>query len=212
MKISFILFLIFQQISFLIPLTDKVSFYNYQIENFSQDVQISENQEVVRININFFYKKLPYVSRGFLSLKKGEKRELNDIVLKIYNSSESYTDYVKNVLLFLKTNIKYSKKNQPQDLVSVLRRGSGYCTGFTNLSYYLLIKGGVRVKKITGFYFYKKKNLLQKHSWIEVFFPSYGWFAIDPITGKFSNYYIYGKIEKDFIFLKNFSVSFNIQN
>jgi len=199
-------------VSFFIPLNKKVNFFNYHIENFSQKVDLNKEKKIAHIRINYFYRKFPEVSKGFLVLRTGENSNLNKIVYNLFNSSESYTDYVKNTLLFLKENIKYNEKRVPQDASSVLIRGSAYCTGFTNLAYYLLSRAGVKVKKVSGFYFYKKRNILQKHNWIEVFFPSYGWFAVDPVSRKFSNFYIYGKIEKSFISIKNFSIDFKIQN
>lgn len=212
LKSLFLLFFIFKQVSFFIPLNCKAKFHNYSIENFSQSVETYKEKGIIKIKINYFYKKLPQISKGFLFLKSGENRRVDNIVLNIYNASESYTDYVKNVLMFVQSKLKYSEKSEPQDVNSVLKRGSAYCTGYTNLTFQLLKKAGVKVKKITGFYFYKDKNVLQKHSWIEVFFPSHGWFAIDPITGKFSNFYIYGDIEKGFISLKDFSITYSIQN
>ena len=211
-KHLFLLFFIFRQISFFIPINNKINFYDYKIENFSQSVSIIKEKKDIRIDIRYLFKKLPYVSKGFLFPKFKGNDKISSIAKRIYYSSDSYTSYVKNVLLFLKNNLKYDESKAPQDPITVLKRGTAFCTGYTNLAYELLKRGGITVKKVSGFYFFNKKNILQKHSWIEVFFPNNGWFAIDPISGEFSDSYIYGEIREKTISLKDFSVSYSIEN
>ncbi len=211
-KAFFLLLFIFRQISFFVPYSEKISFYDYKIENYSQSVQVYREKNSVKIDIKYSFKKFPLISKGFLFLRVKNKDKIDELVKNIYYSSDSYTGYVQNVLLFLRKNIKYDEEKQSQTPLDVLKRGSGYCTGFTALSYELLKRAGVKVRKVSGFFFYSKKNVLQRHSWIEVFFPSDGWYAIDPVSGEFSDSYIYADIKENSIFLKDFTVSYAIEN
>jgi len=189
-----------KQIVFFVPAYTGVQFYNHKVNNYSQQTEKVNNE--IKITIDYKNINLPDISKEFLVLNSEKNEKVKKIADKIYLKSESYTDYVKNIMSFLSKEIEYNENNSKQDVNTVLKRKSAYCTGFSLLAEVLLKRWRVKVRDIKGFYFDKQKKILQKHRWIEIHYPSYGWVAYDPIYGGFSHKYIYGNIDKNIKELK----------
>jgi hypothetical protein len=212
MKVLFILFFAFKQIAFFIPYTKGIHLINHNSENYKQI--IVKREDGIKVNINFEKKRFPMVSKAFLKIGRVKFKRIATISDNIYYYSTSYTEFVKNVLLYLKEEIKYSEEELPQDALTVSYTKRGYCTGFSHLTSMLLKRWGVKHREVSGLYFNKEKNILQKHRWLEIFFPGYGWYSIDPINGSFSYNYIYGDIDTNIktLKMKNIKFSFEIEN
>ncbi len=212
MKTLFIFFLAFKQIAFFIPYTKGIYLINHDSENYKQIIIKKEGG--FKVNIRFEKKVFPRVSKAFLKINGVKYKRVASISDNIYYYSNSYTEFVKNVLLYLKEEVKYSEEEIPQDALTVSYTKRGYCTGFSHLASMLLKRWGVKNREVSGLYFNKDRNILQKHRWLEIFFPEYGWYSVDPITGSFSYNYIYGNIDKTIktLRLKNINFSFEIEN
>ncbi len=212
MKALFVLFLAFKQIVFFIPYTKGINFINHASENFKQIIK--KKEKGIKVSISYDNMDFPLVSKGFLKKHKIRYKKIADISDNIYSYSRSYTEYIKNVLLYLKEEIIYSEENIPQDALTVIYTKRAYCTGFSHLASVLLKRWGVKNREFSGLYFNEKQNILQKHRWLEIFFPGFGWYSVDPINGSFSNHYIYGDInnETKTIRMKNIKFSFEMEN
>ncbi len=68
-----------------------------------------------------------------------------------------------------------------QDAASVIRRGSGRCSGLANAGVALLRAAGFRARTISGLLIGDER--IVPHRWLECFLPGAGWVPSDPTIG-----------------------------
>ncbi len=71
--------------------------------------------------------------------------------------------------------------NGDQDAVSVIRRGSGRCSGLANAAVALLRAAGFRARTVSGLLVGDER--IVPHRWLECFLPGAGWVPSDPTIG-----------------------------
>ncbi len=147
----------------------------------------------------------PEYSNVFKTVPPCEVRNsIRKIAYKLYEESETQEEYVENVVEYVSKKIKYKDVENEMSAEETLKKGFSDCRGKANLSYELLCAFGIRVKKITGYLVKYKKGILQKHRWLEVYFPKSGWYLIDPSSDELLPIYVYtnGNISLDEIEVK----------
>ncbi len=105
--------------------------------------------------------------------------------------SETPYEYVRRVLAYLADGFSYSESppDHPVPLESFLFEDRyGYCQQFSGAMALLLRMGGVPARVVGGFapgaFSRKRQDYVVRdidaHSWVEAWFPSYGWVTFDP--------------------------------
>ncbi len=110
---------------------------------------------------------------------------------RLRRGAEDPLDYIKSIEAYLANGFTYTEA--PPDTASTLdgflfEAKSGYCQQYSGAMALLLRMGGVPARVATGFtsgsYDRKAKEYvvrdLDAHSWVEVWFPGYGWVTFDP--------------------------------
>jgi len=86
------------------------------------------------------------------------------------------------ILRWVSSEIRVSSdEDGPQDAVSVLRRGSGRCSGIANATAALFMAAGYDARTISGLLLTERG--MTRHRWLEVFLPGAGWVPTDPTLG-----------------------------
>ena len=105
-------------------------------------------------------------------------------------SSDPY-DFVQHVIARVQRDARYTEappspgKLEPLDAF-LFRDRAGYCQHFAGATALLLRMGGVPARVVAGFSPGSKDGNdhivrdLDAHSWVEVYFPQYGWVTFDP--------------------------------
>jgi transglutaminase-like putative cysteine protease len=106
--------------------------------------------------------------------------------------SDSPYDYVRRVIRAVRQGARYSEAPPltkiPLDTFLFGKQRIGYCQQFSGATALLLRMGGVPARVASGFapgsYDRKRKEYvvrdLDAHSWVEAYFPGYGWVPFDP--------------------------------
>ncbi len=172
---------------------------NHTLSNYSQ--RVKGNIIYLKVKDSSF----PEYSNIFKTTSPCRiKNSIKKIAYKLYEESETQEDYVKNVIEYVSRKIKYKDVENEMSAEETSKKGFSDCRGKANLSYKLLCAFGIKVKKITGYLVKYKKGILQKHRWLEVYFPESGWYLIDPSSDELLPIYIYtnGDISLDEIEVK----------
>jgi len=85
---------------------------------------------------------------------------------------------VRNVVLFVKRNVKYFENPRRLGAMFALKHGKGACDEITDLCVSILKAMGIKARSIIGFVIGGRA-----HAWLEVYSPNYGWVPVDPIAG-----------------------------
>jgi transglutaminase-like putative cysteine protease len=125
------------------------------------------------------------------ALEQGPYAGVYRLAQRLRRGTQTQEDYVENVLGYLREGFTYSEippaasRTLPGFL---LDSKSGYCQQYSGSMALLLRMGGVPARVATGFTSgaldSKSKEYvvrdLDAHSWVEVWYPDYGWVTFDP--------------------------------
>ena len=119
--------------------------------------------------------------------------EVKGLALSITSSSQTTYQKTKAIDNYLKENYAYTLDPERDESLPpvedfLLKNKEGYCDHFSTAMAVLLRLQGVPTRLVTGyvttewnslgrFYTVRQRNA---HSWVEVYFPSYGWILFDP--------------------------------
>ena len=124
-------------------------------------------------------------------LEGSDYKRVYALARRLAARSESPYAYVRAVHSYLRRGFRYSE-TPPQRKVPLasflLRDKTGYCQQFSGGMALMLRMGGVPARVAAGFspgtYDKKRKEYvvrdLDAHSWVEAYFPTYGWVTFDP--------------------------------
>jgi len=111
---------------------------------------------------------------------------------RLVAQSDNPYDFVRRVRLEVRRNARYSESpplsKVPLDTFLFGKEKVGYCQQFSGAMALLLRMGGVPARVASGFapgsFDRKRKEYvvrdLDAHSWVEAYFPGYGWVPFDP--------------------------------
>lgn len=85
------------------------------------------------------------------------------------------------VLKWVRVNLSLADETGPQDAVSVLRRGSGRCSGLANATTALLLAAGFEARTVSGVLV--TEGSVVPHRWVACRLPDAGWVPTDPTLG-----------------------------
>ena len=124
-------------------------------------------------------------------IRRSGLRRTCALAQRLRRGAEDPLDYIKSIEAYLANGFTYTEA--PPDTASTLEgflfeAKSGYCQQYSGAMALLLRMGGVPARVATGFtsgsYDRKAKEYvvrdLDAHSWVEVWFPGYGWVTFDP--------------------------------
>lgn len=81
--------------------------------------------------------------------------------------------------------IEISKgNNRTLSIEEVVKRRKGTCSEYTNVFVALMRKLGIPTRFVAGFICMPDRNFYGCHAWAECYIKHYGWFAVDPQSGK----------------------------
>ena len=103
-------------------------------------------------------------------------------------------DYVNKVMARVNSGARYTESPPPPGKLSALdaflfRDHAGYCQHFAGATALLLRMGGVPARVVAGFAPGSRDGQdriirdFDAHSWVEAYFPHYGWVTFDPTPG-----------------------------
>lgn len=69
------------------------------------------------------------------------------------------------------------------DVETILERGKGTCSEYTNLFLALMRKAGIPCRMVVGYIYMPEQKFEGAHAWAECYIRGYGWFAVDPQNG-----------------------------
>ena len=69
------------------------------------------------------------------------------------------------------------------DVGTILERGKGTCSEYTNLFLALMRKAGIPCRMVVGYIYMPEQKFEGAHAWAECYVKGYGWFAVDPQNG-----------------------------
>lgn len=183
-------------------------FINYSNDNFSQtliyqnDMLTADIKSSNFLNLNLNFRVIP--DKEYIA---GLHADIQNVILDLFDESQSLKNYLTNVSYFLKGQIRYSEMNLPQDATAVILNKRAKCVGFANAAKVLFDAARIKNKIMKGFYLKKgKRNTLipVPHRWVEVHLPNGVKFFYDPQYQKFSANYITTRDDVDFKRVKRF--------
>lgn len=69
------------------------------------------------------------------------------------------------------------------DVGTILERGKGTCSEYTNLFLALMRRAGIPCRMVVGYIYMPEQKFEGAHAWAECYVKGYGWFAVDPQNG-----------------------------
>lgn len=116
------------------------------------------------------------------------------VAQQLRNASTDPYDYVRKVIARVQRGARYTETPPPAGRMAPLeaflfRDRAGYCQYFAGATALLLRMGGVPARVAAGFAPGSRVGKhhiirdLDAHSWVEVYFPHYGWVTYDPTPG-----------------------------
>ncbi|HEX7288424.1 MAG TPA: DUF3488 and transglutaminase-like domain-containing protein [Candidatus Angelobacter sp.] len=134
----------------------------------------------------------PRVSNLYLQLPKLNSR-IPDLAREVTSGSASTYDKARAIEGYLKSNFSYTLQlpgNRERDPLAhfLFERKKGHCEYFASAMAVMLRTQGIPARVVNGFrggeyndltgnYIIRQKDA---HSWVEVYFPEYGWATFDP--------------------------------
>lgn len=124
-------------------------------------------------------------------VRDSQYRRMYELAQRLKGQSTSAYDYVRRVQAHFQSGYTYSEQPPPADNpldAFVFEDKIGYCQQFSGAMTLLLRMGGIPARVASGFTpgtldttndEYVVRDL-DAHSWVEAYFPGYGWMTFDP--------------------------------
>lgn len=175
----------------------------YEVPEFS-----IENLKSVKTNEG--HETSPYFMTKYTQLPESLPQRVKDLAVNLTNDKDNRYDkvlaienyFTDNSFVYETMNVLYPAKNQDYVDQFLFNTKSGYCNNFSTSMIVLLRSAGIPARWVKGFTEGTLENTLASaegenvytiannnaHSWVEVYFPGYGWIPFEPTKG-FTNPY-----------------------
>ncbi|PEY75510.1 transglutaminase TgpA family protein [Bacillus cereus] len=175
----------------------------YEIPEFS-----IENLKAVKTNEG--QETNPYFMTKYTQLPKSLPQRVKDLAVNLTNDKDNRYDkvlaienyFTDNSFTYESTNVLFPAKSQDYVDQFLFDTKSGYCNNFSTSMIVLLRSVGIPARWVKGYTEGTLDNTLASaegedvytitndnaHSWVEVYFPGYGWIPFEPTKG-FTNPY-----------------------
>ncbi|HFK1717801.1 transglutaminase TgpA family protein [Bacillus cereus] len=175
----------------------------YEIPEFS-----IENLKAVKTNEG--QETNPYFMTKYTQLPKSLPQRVKDLAVNLTNDKDNRYDkvlaienyFTDNSFTYESTNVLFPAKSQDYVDQFLFDTKSGYCNNFSTSMIVLLRSVGIPARWVKGYTEGTLDNTLASaegedvytitndnaHSWVEVYFPEYGWIPFEPTKG-FTNPY-----------------------
>ncbi|MBD8074033.1 DUF3488 and DUF4129 domain-containing transglutaminase family protein [Bacillus cereus] len=175
----------------------------YEIPEFS-----IENLKAVKTNEG--QETNPYFMTKYTQLPKSLPQRVKDLAVNLTNDKDNRYDkvlaienyFTDNSFTYESTNVLFPAKSQDYVDQFLFDTKSGYCNNFSTSMIVLLRSTGIPARWVKGYTEGTLDNTLASaegedvytitndnaHSWVEVYFPGYGWIPFEPTKG-FTNPY-----------------------
>ncbi|MCU4987830.1 DUF3488 and DUF4129 domain-containing transglutaminase family protein [Bacillus cereus] len=175
----------------------------YEIPEFS-----IENLKAVKTNEG--HETSPYFMTKYTQLPESLPERVRDLAVNLTNDKVNRYDKVLAIenyftdhsFVYETTNVSFPAKNQDYVDQFLFDTKSGYCNNFSTSMIVLLRSAGIPARWVKGYTEGTLDNTLvgaegedvykiandNAHSWVEVYFPGYGWIPFEPTKG-FTNPY-----------------------
>ncbi|ARJ21838.1 protease [Bacillus mycoides] len=167
-----------------------------------------ENLKSVKTNEG--HETSPYFMTKYTQLPESLPQRVKDLAVNLTNDKDNRYDkvlaienyFTDNSFVYETMNVLYPAKNQDYVDQFLFDTKSGYCNNFSTSMIVLLRSAGIPARWVKGFTEGTLENTLAStdgenvykiannnaHSWVEVYFPGYGWIPFEPTKG-FTNPY-----------------------
>ncbi|QWG44764.1 DUF4129 domain-containing protein [Bacillus mycoides] len=151
-----------------------------------------------------------YFMTKYTQLPESLPQRVKDLAVNLTNDKDSRYDkvlaienyFTDNSFVYETTNVLFPAKNQDYIDQFLFDTKSGYCNNFSTSMIVLLRSAGIPARWVKGFTEGTLENTIagaegenvykiannNAHSWVEVYFPEYGWIPFEPTKG-FTNPY-----------------------
>ncbi|MCU5052365.1 DUF3488 and DUF4129 domain-containing transglutaminase family protein [Bacillus cereus] len=175
----------------------------YEIPEFS-----IENLKAVKTNEG--QETNPYFMTKYTQLPKSLPQRVKDLAVNLTNDKDNRYDkvlaienyFTDNSFTYESTNVLFPAKSQDYVDQFLFDTKSGYCNNFSTSMIVLLRSTGIPARWVKGYTEGTLDNTLASaegedvytitndnaHSWVELYFPGYGWIPFEPTKG-FTNPY-----------------------
>ena len=175
----------------------------YEIPEFS-----IENLKAVKTNEG--QETNPYFMTKYTQLPESLPQRVKDLAINLTNDKDNRYDkvlaienyFTDNSFTYESTNVLFPAKSQDYVDQFLFDTKSGYCNNFSTSMIVLLRSAGIPARWVKGYTEGTLDNTLASaegedvytitndnaHSWVEVYFPEYGWIPFEPTKG-FTNPY-----------------------
>ncbi|PFL18919.1 protease [Bacillus cereus] len=175
----------------------------YEIPEFS-----IENLKAVKTNEG--HETSPYFMTKYTQLPESLPQRVRDLAINLTNDKDNRYDkvlaienyFTDNSFVYETMNVLFPAKNQDYVDQFLFDTKSGYCNNFSTSMIVLLRSAGIPARWVKGYTEGTLDNTLASaegenvykitndnaHSWVEVYFPGYGWIPFEPTKG-FTNPY-----------------------
>ena len=175
----------------------------YEIPEFS-----IENLKAVKANES--HETNPYFMAKYTQLPESLPQRVRDLAVNLTNDKDNRYDkvlaikdyFTDNSFIYETTNVLFPAKKQDYVDQFLFDTKSGYCNNFSTSMIVLLRSAGIPARWVKGYTEGTLDNTLvgaegedvykitndNAHSWVEVYFPGYGWIPFEPTKG-FTNPY-----------------------
>lgn len=137
--------------------------------------------------------------------------EIQAKALELTGSAKTQYDAAQKILTWVVDHMRYVATPHSYDAVYALHKGKGNCRHYSHLAAALMRAAGIPVRIVNGItlkepYDVKMKDSVLtlkmaqgRHSWIEVYFPDFGWVPFDPQRSELfvSNRFIWVEVGLD---------------
>lgn len=152
----------------------------------------------------------PYFMTKYTQLPKSLPQRVKDLAVNLTNDKDNRYDkvlaienyFTDNSFTYESTNVLFPAKSQDYVDQFLFDTKSGYCNNFSTSMIVLLRSAGIPARWVKGYTEGTLDNTLASaegedvytitndnaHSWVEVYFPGYGWIPFEPTKG-FTNPY-----------------------
>ena len=118
-------------------------------------------------------------------------QEIKHLAVTLSEGEDDLFKVVFNLANWVNNNVEYDLSTvSPEQLPAtwVIANKRGVCTEYSSLLISLLRSLGIPAREVSGFA-YTESELFSRgwefHSWVEVFFPEFGWVPFDPTYGQY---------------------------